>query len=77
MAAARKKRAPAKKTTRGKNRSATTKRPAGKKSAARGRKSAGRKAASADAGSKNRVLPNDKAWRELVERAIEKDAGAK
>ena len=77
MAAARKKRAPAKKTTRGKKRSATKKRPAGKKTAPRSRKSAARKAPARGARAKNRVLPNDKAWRELLERAIENDATSK
>ena len=77
MAAARNKRAPAKKTARGKKRSAATKRPAGKKRAARGRKSPARKASASGRAAKNRVLPNDKAWRELLETAIEKDAEAK
>jgi hypothetical protein len=72
MAAARKKRAPARKSARGKKRAAATKRPAGKKTSSRNKKSASRKASSGTR-SKNRVLPNDKAWRELLERAIAKD----
>jgi len=75
MAAAPKKRAPAKKSWKGKKRAAK-KRPATKKGAARAKRSPSRKAASSGERSRNRVLPNDKAWRELLERAIEKDGPA-
>lgn len=73
MAAARKKRASAKKRTATKKRASPGKRPTAKKRATRAKRSPGRKGARAPASPNPRSRPSDKAWRELLERAIEKD----
>ena len=68
MAAARKKRAPAKKSA--KKRAAKPR--AAKKRSTSARKSSAGRRASGGGTTKKRVLPNDKAWRELLETALEK-----
>ena len=75
MAAGRKKRAPAKKRA-AKKRASTAKRPSAKKAGVRTKGSRRGKSASGAARSRNRVLPNDKAWRELLEKALEREAPA-